>query len=98
MLKPERNDIKVNIKFEADELELLKENTWQMADSSGLDSRIDKLTGKREVGFYRWDLDCLEAVVGDLIVDKNNPKLVINLYDKIINAIDYIETHSKNKK
>lgn len=37
-----------------------------MAESFGLDNRIDNLTGKREVGFYSWDLDCLESVVADL--------------------------------
>ncbi|MDD2548805.1 MAG: hypothetical protein PHD00_01780 [Bacteroidales bacterium] len=65
-MKPEKNDKKVEIKFENDELLLLQENTWQMAESFGLDSRIDNLTGKRKVGFYSWDLDCLECVVSNL--------------------------------
>ncbi|HZJ36629.1 MAG TPA: hypothetical protein VFD29_08395 [Gillisia sp.] len=65
-MKPGKNDIKAEIKFELDELELLQENTWQMAESFGLDKRIANLTGKRKVGFYRWDLDCLESVVSDL--------------------------------
>ena len=65
-MKPEKNDIKAEIKFEIDELELLQENSWQMAESFGLDSRIANLTGKRKVGFYSWDLDCLECVVSDL--------------------------------
>ena len=47
MIKPEKNDIKVYIKFETEELELLQENTWQMAESFGLDRRIDNLTGKK---------------------------------------------------
>ncbi len=34
-----------------------------MAESSGLDRRIDNLTVEREVGFYSWDLDCLESVI-----------------------------------
>ena len=65
-MKPGKNDIKVKIKFETDELELLQENSWQMADSFGLDRRINNLTGKREVGFYSWDLDCLECVISGL--------------------------------
>jgi len=65
-MKPGKNDIKAEIKFELDELELLQGNTWQMAESFGLDKRIANLTGKRKVGFYRWDLDCLESVVSDL--------------------------------
>ena len=79
MLKPEKNDIKVYVKFETEELELLKDNTWQMAESFGLDSRIDKLTGKRKVGFYSWDLDCLESVVSDL----TNTPVAEKLYAKI---------------
>lgn len=65
-MKPGKNDIKAEIKFEIDELELLQENSWQMAESFGLDRRIVNLTGKRKVGFYSWDLECLECVVSDL--------------------------------
>ena len=93
MLKPGKNDIKVNIKFEIDELELLQENTWQMAESFGLDRRIDNLTGKRKVGFYMWDLECLEMVVGDL----KNTQLAEKLYGKIKNAMDFIDNH-RNKR
>ena len=49
-----------------DELNLLQENTWQMAESFGLDMRIANLTGKREVGFYMWYLECLEAVASNI--------------------------------
>ena len=93
MLKPGKNDIKVYIKFETEELELLQENTWQMAESFGLDSRIDNLTGKRKVGFYSWDLDCLESVVGDL----TNTSVAKKLYEKIKNAMDFIDSH-RNKR
>lgn len=65
-MKSGKKDIKTEIKFEIDELELLQENTWQMAESFGLDRRISNLTGKRKVGFYSWDLDCLECVVSYL--------------------------------
>ena len=51
-MKHGKNDIKAEIKFETDRLELLQENTWQMAESFGLDRRIDNLTGKTKVGFY----------------------------------------------
>lgn len=37
-----------------------------MADSFRLDRRIDNLTGKKEVGLYSWDLDCLEYVISGL--------------------------------
>ena len=36
-MKPGKRDIKAHIKFELDELDLLQENTWQMAESFGLE-------------------------------------------------------------
>ena len=93
MIKPGKNDIKIYIKFETEELELLQENTWQMAESFGLDRRIDNLTGKRKVGFYSWDLDCLESVAGDL----TNSPAAKNLYKKIKNGMDFIDNH-RNKR
>ena len=65
-MKPGKRDIQAHIKFELDELDVLQENTWQMAESFGLDARIGNLTGAREVGFYAWDLECLECVVDNL--------------------------------
>jgi hypothetical protein len=98
MIKPGKNDVKVNIKFELDELELLQENTWQMAESFGLDTRIASLTGKREVGFYMWDLDCLDAVVSDIKETEKNSPLSEKLYLKIKNAMDFIDNHRISKK
>jgi hypothetical protein len=92
MIKPGKNDIKVFIKFEPEELDLLQENTWQMAESFGLDDRIANLTGKRKVGFYSWDLDCLESVVCDLT---NSPHAE-TLYAKIKEGLDFIDNH-RNK-
>jgi hypothetical protein len=86
MLKPGKNDIKAYIKFEADELKLLQENTWQMAESFGLDSRIYNLTGKRKVGFYRWDLDVLGDIVSDLQLIPKDKEIADKLAKKIKEA------------
>jgi len=93
MLKPGKHDIKVFIKFETEELELLQNNTWQMAESFGLDSRIDNLTGKRKVGFYSWDLDCLESVVSDM----TNIPVGKKLYDKIKEGMNFINNLSNKR-
>ncbi|MBK8500855.1 MAG: hypothetical protein IPL46_00865 [Saprospiraceae bacterium] len=93
MMKPGKNDVKAYIKFETEELELLQENTWQMAESFGLDRRIDNLTGSRKVGFYSWDLDCLESVVSDLTGTPVGEKL----YEKIRKGMDFIQSH-RNKR
>ena len=91
-LKPGSRDVKALIKFEKDELELLQDNTWQMAESFGLDRRITYLTGKRKVGFYMWDLECLDMVARDLVSSADTNKSVIErLYGKIKKAMEFIE-------
>lgn len=86
-----KKDIKVNIKFEADEFELLQDNTYQMADSFGLDRRIEKLSGKKEIGFYSWDLDCLECIVSDLINDPKDHEIAVRIAKKIESGYKFIE-------
>lgn len=96
-MKPGPKDIKVFLKFEEAELELLQDNTWQMAESFGLDRRISNLTGKRKVGFFLWDLECLEMVVADLNDENKIDNILVNgLYDKIINAMDFIGENRNN--
>ncbi|WP_289053546.1 hypothetical protein [Carboxylicivirga marina] len=90
-MKPGKNSIKAFIKFETGELELLKKNTWQMAESFGLDSRIENLTGKRKVGFYSWDLDCLESVVSDLQKSPEDKEVADRLAAKIEEAYNFIK-------
>ena len=91
-MKPGPKDIRVFLQFERAELELLQENTYLMAESFGLDRRIDSLTGKRKIGLYLWDLECLEMVVDDIMNENNTAKtLVDGLYLKIKNAIYSID-------
>ena len=94
-MKPGKNDIKAEMKFEPDELKLLQENTWQMAESFGLDNRIDKLTGKRKVGFYRWDMDCLECVVLDLQKSPKDKEVADRIARKIEESYRYIKGEIK---
>ncbi len=44
-MKPFKYDKKVFLLFSSEELDLLQANTWQIAESFGLDARIDKQTG-----------------------------------------------------
>jgi len=97
-MKPGPKDIRVYLKFDDAELELLQDNTWQMAESFGLDRRIANMTGKRQVGFYMWDLECLEMVVGDLRNEKDvNLSQVECLYSKIRDAMNFIEKSGQTK-
>ncbi len=61
-MKPGKNDKKAHLQFTPEELDFLQDNTWDMAESFGLDTRIANLTGQRAAGFYAWDLECLQAV------------------------------------
>jgi hypothetical protein len=63
-MKPGSGDKQSRILITGRELEELKKFTWSMADAFGLDRRIESYQGKRPIGFYRWDLDCLEDVIG----------------------------------
>lgn len=83
-------DMEVIISFDEDELDLLQENTGEMAESFGLDNRIMEMVANELNGFYKHDLECLEEVIGDL---KNQPDkaLVNRLYEKITKAIEQIE-------
>ena len=70
-MKPGSADIKIHIQIEGEELLELKRHTWAMAEAFGLDSRIERYQGKRPIGLYRWDLDCLVDVIGFVL---NDPK------------------------
>ncbi len=94
-MKPGKNDIKSEIKFDLAELELLQENTWQMAESFGLDNRIAKMTGKRKVGFYSWDLDCLECVVSDLQQSPKDKEIADKIAIKIEEGYKFINSKER---
>ncbi|MEW6587071.1 MAG: hypothetical protein AB1442_15860, partial [Nitrospirota bacterium] len=41
----------------------LKRHTSQMSEAFGLDEKIENYQGKRPLGLYRWDMDCLIDVI-----------------------------------
>ena len=63
MIKPGSKDEKVSLLIAGEELTELKRITWLMSESFGLDTRIENYQGKRPIGFYSWDLECLLAVI-----------------------------------
>lgn len=69
-MKPGSKDKPYPILIAGRELEELKKFTWHMMESFGLDQRIEDYKGSRPIGFYRWDLDCLEAVTEFALEDK----------------------------
>jgi len=63
-MKPGSGDKQYRILITGRELAELKRFTWSMAEAFGLDRRIESYQGKRPIGLYRRDLDCLEDVIG----------------------------------
>ncbi|MBT9148916.1 MAG: hypothetical protein DDT28_00334 [Dehalococcoidia bacterium] len=68
-MKPGPRDVKINMMIEALELAELKRHTWLMGEAFGLDSRIERYQGKRSIGLYRWDMECLISVVATALDD-----------------------------
>ena len=66
-MKPGPRDVKLTILITGDELHELKRFTSDMSEAFGLDRRIEAYSGKRPIGFYRWDLDCLSAVIDNAL-------------------------------
>lgn len=64
-MKPGSKDKAYKILIAGPELEELKKHTWEMAESFGLDARIERYKGTRPIGLYRWDMDCLTDVSGN---------------------------------
>jgi len=65
-MKTGRRDIKVKILITCKELQ---KHTCSMAESFFLDSRIDNYRGKRPIGLYRWDIECLLDVLTMVLED-----------------------------
>ena len=68
-MKPGSKDKRYPILITGPELEELKKFTYLMAEAFGLDRQIENYQGKRPIGFYRWDLDCLVDVTDSALAD-----------------------------
>ena len=66
-MRPGSGDVPVRVKFVGAELRELRKLAWAMAESFGLDSRIDAYKGKRPIQLYRWDLECIEMAVDEAV-------------------------------
>lgn len=63
IMKPGKRDIKVKIFITGRDLEELQKHTWSMAESFGLNDRIDNYREKRPIRLYAWDMECLFDVL-----------------------------------
>ncbi len=90
-MKPGPKNKKIKILISGKELSELKRHTWSMVEAFGLDRRIEDYQGKRPIGFYRWDFECLIDVIELALKDskeypdKNSEeyKALKNLHDRL---------------
>jgi len=68
-VRPGSKDKRHYILITGQELVELKNYTWAMAEAYGLDVRINSYKGKKPIGLWPWDLDCLEAVLDGVLKD-----------------------------
>jgi hypothetical protein len=69
MIIPGSKDKKVSLLIAGEELAELKRLTWLMSESFGLDARIESYLGKRPIGLYSWDFECLLTAVDHALTD-----------------------------
>jgi len=97
MPRPGSRDRKVSVLISGEELYELKRHTSQMAEAFGLDRRIDEYQGKRPMGFYRWDLDCLLCVIEDALEDdRDYPDKNTSGFRALSNLLARLQDEYKN--
>ena len=69
-MKPGKNNRKHQVLIIGAELRELQR--LDLPESLGLDRRIERYQGKRPIGLYRWDLECLLATLS-LVVEGRDP-------------------------
>lgn len=92
-MKPGSKDKKYYILIAGQELIELKKYTWAMAEAYGLDRKIEKYKGTKPIGLWRWDLDCLEAVLDGVLEDYQDSNSIA--YKAMENLICRIDTLTK---
>ena len=96
MIKPGSRDYKLTILITGAELDELQGFTWLMAESFGLDGRIERYRGRRPIGLYRWDVECLLDVIDIALADRqeypsqDDPRYLVlqGLRDRLQQAYD----------
>ena len=71
-MKIGKYDRKISMLITGLELDELQRHVWMMAESFGLDRRIENYQGKRPIGLYRWDIECLTDVMNSVLEDSKD--------------------------
>ena len=95
--KPGPRDKKLYFLITGDELKELQRYTWQMTEAFGLDTRITNYKGKRPIGFYSWDLDCLLCLENTLKDEREYPDKNTDGYRNLARLVGRLrEEYDKN--
>ena len=70
MVRPGPRDVKLSLLIAGEELAELQQHSWMMAEAFGLDRRVERYQGRRPIGLYRWDADCLLDVMTLALQDR----------------------------
>lgn len=93
-MKPGSKDKKIKILISGIELSELQRHTPLMTEAFGLDCRIDNYQGKRPIGFYRWDLDCLIDVID---IALNDPRYYPDRNSEKYKALEKLHARLKDE-
>lgn len=98
-MRPGKYDCKHYFLIQGVELRELKE--LDLAESFGLDCRIERYQGKRPLGLYRWDLEGLLAALSlaldqpdDYYSPPANKRAIKKLHDRL--QAEYESAYGKN--
>jgi len=105
-MKPGTRDKKYQILITGKELQELQRYAYTMAESFGLDRRVMAYQGKRPLGLYRWDIECLLDTIADEIKrPENYPsqaseeyQALYRLYMRLKDIYREIESEDANRK
>ena len=71
MVKPGKYDFPCQVLITGLELQELQKQTYDMAESFGLDRRLERYKGNRPLKLYSWDLDCIIDTIDDALSNEN---------------------------
>ena len=97
MPRPGTKDKKLYLLITGEELAELQSQSWKMTEAFGLDRRIENYQGKRPIGLYSWDLECLLCVMEETLKnDRNSPDRNTSRFQALANLFKRVQDEYRN--
>lgn len=74
MIKPGKYDVLVHVLIQGEELDALQAHSHHLAETYGLDRRIERYAGKRPLQLYQWDVEWLIDALELLEETRHRPR------------------------